>query len=102
MGQLVDCFEAGPDVDKVSVTQGRCLSLSLSIRTMKQSSGDWHLNIPETQTHWTWTWLSRGRYTGDTSTAAEMLPSTKVDMFIERTAGLLEKNGEETSIISMV
>ena len=50
MGQLVDCFEAGSDVDKVSVTQGRCLSLSLSIRTMKQSSGDWHLNIPETDT----------------------------------------------------
>ena len=50
MGQLVDCFEAGSDIDKVSVTWGRCLSLSLSIRTMKQSSGDWHLNIPETQT----------------------------------------------------
>ena len=73
MGQLVDCFEAGSDIDKVSVTRGRCLSVSLSIRTMKQSGGDWHLNIPDTQTQWTWTRLSPGRYTGDTSTAVKLI-----------------------------
>ena len=88
MGQLVDCFEAGSDIDKVSVTLGRCLSVSLSIRTMKQSSGDWHLNIPDTQTQWTWT---PGRYTGDTSTAVKLIHINNnlncVDIYLSTDAG---------------